>query len=118
MFVNLCRILFHPGHAGFNGCFGNRCRNRRGNPFVKGIGYYVIFPQILVVDQVGNSIGRRHLHLLIDFSGTYVDGAAEYAREYVYVVNLVGGIAAARAGYPCASRFGKVVHGFRNRIGQ
>ena len=82
-------------HTGLPGGFGDGLGHGGAYPLVEGGGDDVVRAELLRGDQIGQSLGGGHLHLLIDVRGPHIEGTPEDAGEGQNVVDLVGVIAAA-----------------------
>src|SRR5690606_29818532 len=94
------------GYPGFDSSLRYSRRNSGQQSRVNGFGNDILpaesnaFLVIGYVDnvgdwlfgQVGKGIDRCQLHGFVDFSGTYIESAAEYIREAEHIVDLVGKI--------------------------
>ena len=84
-----------PCHTGLPGGFGDGLGHGGAYPLVEGGGDDVVCAELLRGDQIGQSLGGGHLHLLIDVGGTHIEGSPKDAGEGQDIVDLVGVIAAA-----------------------
>ena len=86
------------------------------HPLVKSLGDDVVRAQLLGTDEVRQSLGGGHLHLLVDVPGPGVEGAAENARKCQDIVDLVGEITAARGHHRRAAGLGVLGEDLRGGV--
>src|SRR5699024_8361862 len=86
-------------------------------PLVEGQGDDVVGGQFLIGNEVCQSLGSGHLHLLVDVGSPDIEGAPEDAGESQDVVHLVGEVGTAGGDDLGAASLGLIRENFRGGVG-
>src|SRR5208337_1997573 len=100
----LFNVNLHLRHSTLHGRLGNRGGLRKEHARVERLGNDVVRTEVQAAKSVGaqHHVGdiflsqscegarRRNLHLLVDGSGSDIQGAAEYKGETKNIIDLIG----------------------------